>query len=463
MAALDTWSDRYYWGIGNLVLATFCIPICYSLPSKDAAFLKFATALGGATLSLNSARLLSEHSETAGLRTAWRTCQEMVSGAWIEQIAQSNLPPIYQAPVYQPAKKEFATGYLPPLQFQMAAPPPSPEDLPDRGDGRTNYGEMPELSWYPSLLGYGMPGAGKTTFIEQEVCKRLVAGHEVIVLDPHAAYGQWKNCEVIGGGMDYKAIDAKMVWFKDEIARRYKIRQTQPNPEFKPLTIVAEEFMNWAARCKNSTEHFFTVNSDIRKIECFSIIVTHTRTLKGLGNAEGLASLRDESMLEVELLGIYNPVTKRATPRFEALVKMPGQALSDRTLVKIERHSGKLPQQPIEPSDRAPKSSTEASSPEPENPGSLARIPGVDFEAIYAQVVNSGGKFPAYGSDWGASDAERFELAKLVVDRIPGIEKRILYLWGVTSGGEKNHQKYRLAREWLDRLIEQINNSGGSV
>jgi hypothetical protein len=33
-------------------------------------------------------------------------------------------------------------------------------------------------------------------------------------------------------------------------------------------------------------------------------------------------------MIEVELVGIFNPVTKRATPKFEAWVKLPGQKQS---------------------------------------------------------------------------------------------------------------------------------------
>lgn len=463
MAALDTRSDRILWGVANLAAGALCIPFCYGLSSADFTSFKFLSAAFGVGAGLNSVRLFHEHEQGAGLRSAWRTSQEMVSGAWIEQIAQSNLPPIYQAPVYQPAREEFATGYLPSSpQFQAVAPPPETEDLPNRGDGRTNYGKMPGLSWYPSILIYGIPGAGKTTFTEEEIKKRLAAGHRVIVLDPHAAFGQWEGCEVVGGGMNYAAIDAKMIWFEEENKRRYKDRETQSNPKFESLTILAEEFTNWATRCKNSGEHFKTVNSDIRKVECHSIIVSHTRTLAGLGEAKGMASLRDESMLEVEILGDYDPVTERATPRFEALVKMPGQSPSDRTLVKIEQHSDRLPQQPIETSDSVYRSSIEAPRRELRNPGSPARMPSLDLEAILAQILTGGGNITVYGWDWGMSDAERFELARLVVDRELGVEKRILYLWGIKSGGT-NHYKYVEARQYLDRLIEQINNSRGDV
>ncbi|MEG4273826.1 MULTISPECIES: hypothetical protein [unclassified Microcoleus] len=460
MAALNTRGDRLLWGVANLAIGALAIPFCYGLSSKDFTSFKFLSATLGLGAGLNSVRLFHEHEQGAGVRSAWRASAEMVSGAWIEEIASANLPPSFQAPVY---RQEYAGVEKQPVpQFQFAASPQS-EDLPERGDGRTIYGKMPGLSWYSSVLAYGIPGAGKTTFIEEEVRKRLAAGHKVIVLDPHAAYGQWEGCEVIGAGMDYEAIDAKMVWFEQENKRRYKIRQTQSNPKFQPLTMVAEEFTNWATRCKFSGEHFRTVNSDIRKVECYSIIVTHTRTLAGLGDAKGMASLRDESMLEVEILGNYDPVTERATPRFEALVKMPGQALSDRTLVKIERHSGKLPHQPPEPSGKLPGSYQEASPPKPENLGTLDGMRVAGLEAILSEILKSGGNATVYGSNWGLNDQQKFELAKLVIECEQGIEKRILYLWGAKSGGRTNHEKYRLAREWLDRLIAQINQSGSDT
>jgi Cdc6-like AAA superfamily ATPase len=42
---------------------------------------------------------------------------------------------------------------------------------------------MPILTNYPSVLIYGAPGSGKTTFAEQEVKRRLECGYQVIVCD----------------------------------------------------------------------------------------------------------------------------------------------------------------------------------------------------------------------------------------------------------------------------------------
>jgi hypothetical protein len=142
----------------------------------------------------------------------------------------------------------------------------------------TGGNEMVILTWYPSVLVHGVPGSGKTYFVEQEVKRRLAFGHEVVVLDPHAAYGQWEGCEVVGTGMDYEAIDAKLRWFRKQVKDRYKERNSQPNPTFKPLTIVGEEFTNWEYNCEESDEHYRTCNTDIRKVECYSIIVSHLTT-----------------------------------------------------------------------------------------------------------------------------------------------------------------------------------------
>lgn len=204
---------------------------------------------------------------------------------------------------------------------------------------------LPNMTNYPSVLIHGAQGSGKTTFALNEIKKRIAAGHQVIALDPHAAYGAWSGCEVIGGGMDYEAIDSRLKWFSDEVRKRYKAIQTQPNPKFKPLTLVCDEFTNWASRCENSTEFFKTALSDIRKAECYVLIVSHTRTLPGLGDAKGMAALRDAALLEIELLGELDPVTGKAVPKFEALVKLPGQSLGDRKLVKIPKNEPPQPTQ----------------------------------------------------------------------------------------------------------------------
>ena len=237
-------------------------------------------------------------------------------------------------------------------KVEAATPGAIEPGQPEQSDGP----KIPKLIWYPSVLVYGAPGSGKTFFSEQEVERRIEAGHRVVVLDPHAAYGAWQGCEVIGGGMNYPAIDAKLAWFSEEVAKRYKVVQSQPNPKFEPLTFVCDEFTRWGAKCPNSTDFFEQLVTDIRKIEMFGLIISHTRTLAGLANAKGFASLRDEALLEVEILGNKDEETGRATPRFEAKIKLPGQPLSDRTLVKLTKHP--TPNKPEANSQKIPAEST---------------------------------------------------------------------------------------------------------
>lgn len=209
---------------------------------------------------------------------------------------------------------------------------------------------LPNLTNYPAVLVYGAPGSGKTTFSAEEIKRRLKAGHRVIVCDPHASFGSWQGCEVFGAGLDYAAIDRQLAWFAAEVKRRYQAIATQPSPCFQPLTLIADEFTNWAKRCESAGEFFQTCVTDIRKAEMYALIVSHTRTLAGLGDASGMAKLRDEALLEIELLGQLDPNTGRAVPKFEAWVKLPGQSSSDRTLVEIPRNEA-----PINPRTHDPE------------------------------------------------------------------------------------------------------------
>lgn len=331
---------------------------------------------------------------------------------------------------------------------------------PEQADGP----KIPKLIWYPSVLIYGAPGSGKTHFAEQEVGKRLAAGHRVIVLDPHAAYGAWQGCEVIGGGMNYLAIDAKLAWFAEEVAKRYKVVQSQPNPKFQPLTFICDEFTRWGGKCPNSTDFFEQLVTDIRKVEMFGLIISHTRTLAGLANAKGFASLRDEALLEVEILGNKDEETGRATPRFEAKIKLPGQPLSDRTLVKLVKHptpkNATVDDVPIgntpntSENSGTPKNTLE---PEPEQPGSLMEQ-REHFSEMLEQLLTGTAEKAVFAADSPLEQEDKMKLAKLVIAQELGQEKTIWLLWGVRRGG-RNHNLYTEAREMLDRLIKGDENA----
>ena len=367
----------------------------------------------------------------------------------------------------------------------------SPVIEPDQTDSP----KMPVFTNYPSVLIYGAPGSGKTTFAEQEVKHRLEAGHRVIICDPHAAYGAWAGCEVVGGGMDYAAIDAKLEWFAAEVRRRYKIIETQPNPTFQPLTLCCDEFTNWAGRCSAASEFFQSALSDIRKAKMFGLIVSHTRTMAGLANAAGMAKLRDEALLEVELLGQQCPKTGDAVPRYEAVIKLPGMPLNKRFIRKVPKLTDPSNHQPtkqdstyLDPiarldkntavddvSDTQPNlsdnpSGTDYTLPQQDtgsipNPYGTGTAGSQDLEDLdssealkeslkgFLAEVLAENLPPIFSADFPLKKHERrVQLAKLVIAKNLGKKKTIFLLWGVTDGG-RNHQRYADAREMLERLM----------
>src|SRR4028119_917636 len=355
----------------------------------------------------------------------------------------------------------------------------SPE-LPDQTVGP----KMPVLTNYPSVLIYGAPGSGKTTFAEQEVKRRLEAGHRVIICDPHAAYGAWAGCEVVGGGMNYAAIDAKLEWFAEEVRRRYKRIESEPNPTFQPLTLCCDEFTNWAGRCSAAGEFFQSALSDIRKAKMFGLIVSHTRTMAGLANAAGMAKLRDGALLEVELLGQQCPKTGNAVPRYEAVVKLPGMPLNKRFILQVPKLSEPTNHQPtkqdsayLDPIARLQNSVPTAPNPDtpeqagtpPDVPETASSEPGTldgtrdarveRLSALLAEILAGTHQTPVFAPDLPLEHEEKLELAKLVIEQQLGLKKTIWILWGVTRGG-RNHQEYKEARARSERLTG-IRNSGG--
>ena len=374
---------------------------------------------------------------------------------------------------------------------QQATPDAIELEQPEQPDSP----KMPVLTNYPSVLIYGAPGSGKTTFAEQEVKRRLAAGHRVIVCDPHAAYGAWAGCEVVGGGMNYAAIDAKLEWFATEVRRRYKRIESEPNPTFQPLTLCCDEFTNWAGRCSAASEFFQSALSDIRKAKMFGLIVSHTRTMAGLANAAGMAKLRDEALLEVELLGQQCPKTGDAVPRYEAVIKLPGMPLNKRFILQVPKLSEPNNHQPtkqdsayLDPIARLDKntsvddvsdtqintsekpSGTDYTLPQ-QNTGNLANPYGkgadgsngsedLDTSEALNQSLNgflaeviAENLPPVFADDFPLKKHERrVQLAKLVIAKNLGKQKTIFLLWGVTDGG-RNHQRYVDARAMLERLM----------
>jgi hypothetical protein len=192
-----------------------------------------------------------------------------------------------------------------------------------------------DLMGYPSILIYGPQGAGKTSTAAWLIGERIKIGHQIKILDPHRCYGQWDGLECIGDGMDYEAINDELKAFTDEIKARYKARARIPNFDPPKLTLVCDEFTQWAKKCGHSATFFEESLTDIRKINLHVLFISHARTLNGLGGSSGLAAARDAGLLELELEAQVDPQTKKASPKLLGWLKYPGVAMNERQRVAI--------------------------------------------------------------------------------------------------------------------------------
>ena len=188
------------------------------------------------------------------------------------------------------------------------------------------YEWMKDLLSYPSVLIYGAPGAGKSTFAEWLVTERAKNGHKLEILDPHRKFGQWDGLSVFGDGMNFNAIDDRLKAFADLVDSRYLGRSKKADFNPRPLTVLAEEFTQWAKKCSHAPAFFEMSVSDIRKINCHVVYVSHGRTLTSLGGSKGLAATRDSALLELELLAKVDETTGEAVPALKGLLKYPGRS-----------------------------------------------------------------------------------------------------------------------------------------
>ena len=188
---------------------------------------------------------------------------------------------------------------------------------------------------YPGLLFGGM-GAGKSWTARYLVAQKVRAGHQVIVLDPHAASHEWKGIRHVGAGMNYRAIAEFLHWYLDEIERRYQEFnqaglseedwQQSVRQQGRIMSVVSEEMTNWADRLPGDigSRFFKSAMSDSRKVLMPPLFVAHDRTLTALGDAKGVARLRDAALLELELMPTIHPTTRKPVSSGQGKLKLPG-------------------------------------------------------------------------------------------------------------------------------------------
>ena len=189
---------------------------------------------------------------------------------------------------------------------------------------------VPMREWYPhfrewpTILVFGGQGSGKTTFAQRLMHDRAQAGHQIEVLDPHAALDQWAPFQCLGAGMDYRTIDRAMLQFRDEVKQFYKLRSQQRNVTAQAKTVVCDELTQWADRCEESGDFFKASLCDLRKANRGVIYIAHDRTLTALGGGKGVAAARDAQLLELELEAEIGPNGK-PVPAMRGKLYLPGK------------------------------------------------------------------------------------------------------------------------------------------
>jgi hypothetical protein len=176
-------------------------------------------------------------------------------------------------------------------------------DLVENTNNKDPYAWMDTLHKVNCLLIYGQQGAGKTTYVDMEVKARQALGHQILVFDPHREYGAWEGLEVVGDGMDYEAIDTELANVNSLIKSRYEQRATVEGFNPRPITIICEEFTDWAVKCQSSDEFFLSSLKDCRKVRIHVIYVAHARTMGVLTKKAGMSVMFENGSTKIEVLG----------------------------------------------------------------------------------------------------------------------------------------------------------------
>jgi hypothetical protein len=232
-----------------------------------------------------------------------------------EPPAAPDVSPNEVEPIAPPDTFAIPVESVPDLQ-----PPAQPDD---------RFAWAKDLLNFPAVLIWGPQGSGKTCFAAWLLRERIKAGHTAEVWDVHREYGQWQGLPVFGDGMDYEAVDRRMLVFENRVKADYKERASNPKYNPKRHTIVCEEFTNFARRCEHSAPFFEASLSDLRKVKKGVIFVSHDRSLIALGGSKGFSKARNNGLLELQLEAKIDPATGDPMPALKGKLKYPGKVAID--------------------------------------------------------------------------------------------------------------------------------------
>lgn len=197
---------------------------------------------------------------------------------------------------------------------------------PATSAGVEDYAWINSFKPYGSIMVIGGKGSGKSTFVKWLAEQRQQQGDRVLVLDPHAAYGDWDGLEVVGRGKDYAALTEGMTKVSDDIDQRYAAIASEPNPSLPPVTLVLEEMTGWAEHCDKAALNRFdtALVADARKAKYRFIKISHNDTLSTTGGRGGTKKTQ-ESNARLYLNCKPDPTNPDGvSPAFTGTLIMPG-------------------------------------------------------------------------------------------------------------------------------------------
>jgi energy-coupling factor transporter ATP-binding protein EcfA2 len=192
----------------------------------------------------------------------------------------------------EPDKIEIASflAYLESTQ-PRALPPATTERLLESPD---QVVLLDELNDAERVLIVGGSGSGKTTLLQHIAAKRQ---GDVIVVDPHDDRRTWPgNCQVVGGGQDYEAIERLLLGLVERVKERYQQRARGEAPEFDWLTLVMDEWRAIVQNTNHCGDSMKTILTGGRKVRMGTVIGSHSERARPLG-IDGEADLKDGFIL----------------------------------------------------------------------------------------------------------------------------------------------------------------------
>jgi hypothetical protein len=129
------------------------------------------------------------------------------------------------------------------------------------------------------VLIVGETGAGKSTAMRALLAHR----QQVVVLDPHAAPGDWQGAQVLGGGRNFTQIGEFMDWMVDELSSRAEQRRNGQT-SFPPLTVATDEMPAIANELgKDIYANWQRWMREGRKFGLYIVVSTQSTRVKTMG------------------------------------------------------------------------------------------------------------------------------------------------------------------------------------